>query len=206
MTVKPLFPMVPLMRLSAILTAALLAWGLWYWGIGWFNGREGLDWLNGFQWGALPACAAIAAACAAAVAPGCRPWRISVFLLLATALCLAAFAGARDELYGGHAATFEPPGLEPLIRLTLYWVCVSAGLAWLAGHLLAPMRWLAAPYLAGALIVALFAGYLTVTAFPGGRHPDYFNAIRLGYPVLWTALLVPAALRLGRKPPGDGGA
>ena len=27
-------------------------------GIGWFNGSEGLEWLHGFQWGALPASAA----------------------------------------------------------------------------------------------------------------------------------------------------
>ena len=67
MTVKPLFSMEPLVRSATVLAAALVAWVSWYLGIGWFNGGEGLEWLHGFQWGALPASAAIAVGCAAAV-------------------------------------------------------------------------------------------------------------------------------------------
>ena len=34
---------------------------------------------------------------------------------------------------------------------------------------------------------------------------DEIHAIKMGYPVFWTALLVPSALRLGKKanPPGQ---
>ena len=77
---------------------------------------------------------------------------------------------------------------------------MSLGLAWLAGRLLAPMRRWTALYLAVALALPLPLATLTVMEFPGERHGDIYNAIRLGYPVLWTAILVPAALRLGRKP------
>ncbi len=195
MTVKPLFSMEPIVRSATVLAAALVAWASWYLGIGWFNGSEGLEWLHGFQWGALPASAAIAVGCAAAVVRDYRLCHLSAFLVLATALCLAGFAAARDELY----SLFVPAGFAPLIRLALYWAGVSLGLAWLADRFLAPMRWWTAPLLAAALALTQPLASLTVIEFPGGRHGDIYNAIRLGYPVLWVAILLPAALRLGRK-------
>jgi hypothetical protein len=42
--------------------------------------------------------------------------------------------------------------------------------------------------------------FITVAEFPalnGGTSE--IDATKMGYPVLWTALLVPLALRLGRK-------
>ena len=113
MTVTPSISMEPLARFATVLAAALVAWGLWYLGIGWFNGSEGLEWLHGFQWGALPASAAIALACAAAVAREWRPLRLSAFAALASALCLAAFAAARDELYWLHSLMFARPASRP---------------------------------------------------------------------------------------------
>jgi hypothetical protein len=195
MTVKPLFSMEPLVRSATVLAAALVAWISWHLGIGWFNGGEGLEWLHGFQWGALPASAATAVACAAAVARHYQPWRLFAFLVLATALCLAGFAAVRDELYG----LFVPAGFAPLIRLALYWAAVSLGLVWLASRFLAPMRWWTALLLAAALALAPALAALTVIEFPGARHGDIYNAIRLGYPVLWAAILLPAALWLGRE-------
>ena len=200
MNLMPLFSTKALARFATVLAAALAAWGLWYLGIGWFNGSEGLEWLHGFQWGALPASAAIALACAVAVARDWRPLRHSAFAVLATALCLAAFAAVRDELYWLESSMFMPPSAAPGIRLALYCACLSGGLAWLADRFLAPMRWWTALYLAAALALTLPLASLTVTEFPGERHGDLYNAIRLGYPVLWTAILVPAALWLGRKP------
>jgi hypothetical protein len=200
MKLKSLFAIEALARAAAVLAAAFAAWAAWYLCIGRFNGSEGLEWLNGFQWGALPACAAIAAGSAAAVACDRSPWRLLAFFAAATALSFAAFAGARDEIYALHSYAFMPPSLTHPVRLALYWLSVSAGLAWLASRLLTPMRWRAALYLAAAPVLAVYCAHLTVSIFPGGRHEDIYNAIRLGYPVFWTAILVPSALRLGRKP------
>ena len=192
------------LRFPAVLAAALLAWAAWYLGIVWFNGSEGLAWLRGFQWGALPACFFIAVACAAAAVHDFRPWRMLLFLAAATGLCFAAFAGARDELYLLHLRWLAPAaGPAPIVRLALYLAAVSASLAWLAGRLLGPMRPVTALYVADALALAPLCGYATVAVFPGDRHSDIYNAIRLGYPVFWAAILAPAALRLGRKPPGN---
>ncbi len=123
--------MEPLVRSATVLAAAFVAWVLWYLGIGWFNGSEGLEWLHGFQWGALPASAAIAVGCAAAVARDYRPCRLSAFLVLATALCLAGFAAARDELYWLHSRCSCLAGFAPLIRLAtilggrVTWPCLA---------------------------------------------------------------------------------
>jgi len=201
MDAKSPFSKEMLLRFAAVLSAALSAWAAWYLGIVRFNGTEGLAWLNGLQWGALPACFFIAVACAAAVARDYRSRCLLLFVTAATGLCFAAFAGAREELFILYSRWFAPPGPEPLVRLALYWVAVSAALALLARRLAAPMRRRTVLYVAGALALAPCCGYLTVTAFPGARHPDIYNAIRLGYPVFWAAILVPAALRLGRKPP-----
>jgi hypothetical protein len=200
MTVKALFAMKTPVRSATVLTAALVAWALWYLGIGWFNGGEGLEWLHGFQWGALPASAAIAVGCAAAVVRDYRLCHLSAFLVLATALCFVGFAAAREELYWLHSRRlFAPAGFAPSVRLALYWAGVSLGLAWLASRFLARMRWWTALLLAAALALAQPLAALTVTGFPGARHGDICNAIRLGYPVLWAAILLPAALRLGRE-------
>jgi hypothetical protein len=196
---KSPFAIEALARAAAVLVAAFAALAAWQLGIGWFNGREGLEWLNGFQWGALPACAAIAGACAAAVARVCDIPRILAFIAAATALSFAAFAGARYEIYGIESYRFTAPSPAHLFRLVLYWLGVSAGLAWLANRLLAPVRWRTALYLAAAPILAERLGHLTVSVFPGGQAGVY-DAIRLGYPVFWSAILLPAALRLGRKP------
>jgi hypothetical protein len=198
MTVKPLFSMETLVRSATVLAAALVAWVLWYLGIAWFNGGEGLEWLHGFQWGALPASAAITVGCAAAAVRNYRLRRLSAFLALATALCLAAFAAARDELYWLHSLMFVPAGFAPFIRLALYGAGMSLGIAWLANRFLAPMRWWTALLLAAALALTQPLAFLTVTVFPGARHSDIYSAIRLGYPVLWAAILLPAALWLGR--------
>ncbi len=186
-------------RASMVVVAAALAWGTWCAGIAWFNGWEGLNWLRGFQWGAFPVCVVIAAASAVAVTRDHDAVRRSIFILLASGLCLGAFAAARSELYAMYSCGLEPAGAGPYIRLALYSIAVVAGITWLARWLLTPLAWWTALCLAGALLLALPLALATVAVFPGDRHPDFFNAIRLGYPVLWTALLVPFALWCGVK-------
>ncbi len=186
-------------RIGAISTAAVLALCLWRAGIAWFNGGEGLAWLDGFQWGAIPVCAVIAAACATAVVARDRdPVRLALFMLLTWAVCFSAFAAGRGELYEMFGGSLVADA-TPAIRLLLYAVAVSVSLPWLASRLLAPLHWWTALLCLGALPLADFLAYLTVAYFPDGRHSDEFNAIRLGYPAFWIALLLPAALWGGVK-------
>lgn len=185
--------MTVIMRLGIIAAAALIAWRLWCIGIA----GEGLTWLQGFQWGAVPVSVMIAIACTAAVTRDNRPTRLLLFVVSASAICFAAFTAGRTELYdvfGGFTAN-----VAPLIRLALYGIAVSIGLPWLASRFFRPLHWWTALVVAGALMLAAVLAGLTVAYYPGDRHADLFNAIRLGYPVLWTALLLPAALRTGIK-------
>ncbi len=192
-------------RFSAIAAAAALAWGLWCASITWFHGWDGLDWLQGFHWGAIPVCIAVAAACAVAVARNYEPARLSLFVILASVLCFAAFAAGRDELYqmfgGMDFVAFAGRPLRrvlyaaaPPLRLALYAIAVSVSLPWLASRLLAPLHGWTALLAMVALVLAVLLAAVTVTCFPGERHADLYNAIRLGYPVFWIALLLPAAL------------
>ena len=182
-----------IMRSGIIAAAALIAWQLWCIG----TAGEGLTWLQGFQWGAVPVSIMIATACAAAVIRDNSPTRLLLFIVTASATCFTAFAAGRAELYevfGGITVN-----VAPLIRLALYGIAVSVSLPWLADRLLRPLHWWTALVSAAALVLAVTLACLTVAYFPGDRHPDLFNAIRLGYPVLWTALLLPAALWTGIK-------
>jgi hypothetical protein len=184
-------------RFGAIAAAAVLAWSLWCAGIAWFNGWDGLNWLRGFHWGAIPVCVVIAAASAVAVAQNCEPARVSLFVILASAMCFAAFAAGRAELYQMFGSVYFTTDATPPVRLALYAIAVSVSLPWLAGRLLAPLHRSAALLAIGALTLAVLLAALTVAFFAGERHADPYNAIRLGYPVFWTALLLPAALWIG---------
>jgi hypothetical protein len=187
-----------LLRSSVIAAVALLAWCFWCAGIVWFNGGEGLNWLHGFHWGAIPVCAVIALGCAAAVARQNDPVRLLLFIVLAWAICFTAFAAGRAELYQIFGGSYFV-GVTPLIMLALYGIAVSISLPWFASRLLTPLHWWTALYSAAALLLAMIFASLTVIYFPGGRHSDLFNAIRLGYPAFWTALLLPIALWAGVK-------
>jgi hypothetical protein len=186
-------------RFSAIAALAMLAWCLWYAGIVWFNGREGLNWLEGFHWGAIPVCAVIAAACAAAVARQNGPGRLLLFTAVASAICFAAFVAGRAELYQIFGGLNLIEDAASPVRLALYGIALSIALPGLASRLLTPLHWWTALYSAAALPLAVILASLTAIYFPGGRHADLFNAIRLGYPAFWTALLLPLTLWAGVK-------
>jgi hypothetical protein len=186
-------------RAIAIAAAAFLACGLWRAGIVWLHGWNGPAWLQEFNWGAIPVCAVIAAVSAFAVAPRQRPGRLLLFILPAWGICVAAFTAGRAEVFAIFSVWFAPMGDGPLLRLALYGIATAASLTGLAHLLLAPMRWWTAAGLAGALFLVLPLSGATAALFPDGGHVDSVNAVKLGYPVFWTALLVPAVLWAGVK-------
>ena len=55
-------------------------------------------------------------------------------------------------------------------------------------------------YLVVALILVLPLSFATIRLLPAlNGSTDEIHAIKMGYPVFWTALLVPSALWLGKK-------
>jgi len=188
-------------RLSILVGGAFAAWGLWLAEVRWVKGWEGLAWLSGFNWSALPICALIVVV-ASYVTPAraSRPDR-RVFIGVGWVLAIAAFAVARRatfELFSGSA--MGRAGLGPAAVLLIAGAAVSAGLALSASRWLAPLRRWAGVLVAVGLALVLPLSVATIRLLPAlNGSTDQIHSIKMGYPVFWTAVLVPLALRLGRR-------
>ena len=88
----------------------------------------------------------------------------------------------------------------PAGTLVVIGLAVSVGLVAAASRWLAPLHIWTTVVVTVALLLVLPLSVITVMAFPALHgETDEIHAVKMGYPVLWTALLVPLALRLGRK-------
>jgi hypothetical protein len=96
--------------------------------------------------------------------------------------------------------------LVPYLLTRLGWLLVALVLS-SAGMGLA-MRWLGLPvrrrvslFLALALVAVPPVSWLTLQVVPAlnGRN-DFIHAVKMGYPVFWTVILVAGAVALGRQP------
>jgi hypothetical protein len=188
-----------LFRASLLIIAAFVAWGLWLGEVCWAKGWAGLAWLDGFNWSALPICAVIVVTSSCIVSPGAA-WRERIlFVLVGFALTAGAFvAGRRAVIEIGSA--WVSPFFDPFVTLAVAGLAVSVGLTAATGRWLAPVHVWTVVAVIVALVLVLPLSFVTIIVFPAlnGDTGD-IHAIKMGYPVLWTALLVPLALRLGRK-------
>jgi hypothetical protein len=187
-----------LLRAAFLAVAAFAAWALWLGEVCWVKGWAGLAWLDGFNWSALPICAVIVATASYAVSPDAA-WPARVKFVR------AGFVLATGGFVAGRWAIFEmsrqwAPDYRPLAVLAVAGLAVSTGLTAAAGRWLAPVHVWTAAAVAVALILVLPLSFATVAVFPAlNGSTDEVHAVKMGYPVLWTALLVPLALWLGRK-------
>ncbi len=187
-----------LLRPSLLIAAAFAAWGLWLGEVCQIKGWAGLAWLGGFNWSALPICAVIVVTSSYAVSPDAG-WRQRVrFILFGFTLAIGSFAAGRQAMMAfflGWAG-----GYGPLAELAAAGLAVSAGLTAAASRWLHPLHVWTTVVVIVTLVLVLPLSFATITAFPAlNGSTDEIHAIKMGYPVLWTALLVPLALRLGRK-------
>jgi hypothetical protein len=190
--------MAAFIRWSLLIAAGFVAWSLWLGEVCLVKGWAGLAWLDGFNWSVLPVCAVIAVACSYAVSPQAG-WRGRMkFVLAGFVLTAGAFVVARGAVIDFFSAWVVP--YHPLVSLAAAGLAVSAGLTAAAGRWLAPVHAWTAAVVAAALIAVPPLSFVTVTAFPAvNGSTDAIHAVKMGYPVLWTALLMPLALRLGRR-------
>jgi len=188
---------------SLLVAGAFAAWGLWLTEICWVKGWTGLAWLHGFNWSALPICALIMALCGLAVG-GRGGWRNRLAYTGAGAsAALLAFGVGRwtaFELFSGWA----PAGLNlrTLGGMVVSVLLLPVSLPLITNRWLSPVSWRATVTVAVALALVLPLSFATIHFFPAfNGSTDQIHAIKMGYPVLWTALLLPLALGLGRKKP-----
>jgi hypothetical protein len=188
-----------LLRALLLIVAAFAARGLWLGEVCWVKGWVGLAWLDGFNWSSLPICAVIVVTSSYVVSPDAA-WRERIlFVLFGFALTTGAFVAGRQAMIEiGSAWVF--PFYGPIVTLAAAGLAVSVGLTAAAGRWLAPVHVWTTVAVIVALVLVLPLSFMTVTVFPAlNGSTDEIHAIKMGYPVLWTALLVPLALRLGRK-------
>ena len=201
------------LRSSVLIIAAFVAWALWLAEVVWVKGWASLAWLDVFNWSSVPICAVIVVTASYFVSAD-APWRERTkFVAFGFALAIWAFKEGRWAMMEFFMdLPFPLPGYKPTITVILSDVAVSvgtlvgSGLAVSVGLVAAASRWLAPLYIwttvvvVVALLLVLPLSFLTVTVFParnGGT--DELHAIKMGYPVLWTARLVPLSLRVGRR-------
>lgn len=187
-------------RIGVLVLTAAGAWAVWLAEVFWVKGWTGLVWLSGFNWSSLPASAIIVAAASYVLAPR-AVWRDRLrFLTASVFLVVAAFVVGRTALFQLFGPTHLPPLLGPLWPLALLGagLAPSIGLAILADRWLVRLRWWTGAAVAVAIAAAIGLAFATIGVFPAPNgSTDMIHAVKMGYPIFWSALLVPLALRLG---------
>ncbi len=183
---------------------AFAAWGLWMGEVIWLKGWAGLAWLEGFNWSAFPISAVIMAVSSFVIAPHAG-WRSrTTFVGLGSILAVAAFAAARFATFALFSEMMIGTLWQaPVVVIALSWVIVAVGLSVLASRCLTSLHVWTAALLALGLILVLPLSFATVKIFPAlNSSTDELHSIKMGYPVFWAAVIVPLALRIGRKRTG----
>ncbi|RJS20821.1 hypothetical protein DRW03_19295 [Corallococcus sp. H22C18031201] len=192
---------------------ALVAWASWFGEVVGLRGWAGLEWLLHFPLAAVSGCllAGVASWVPVLDAPVSRA-RQGLALVTASAASLGAFVLTRDVagLLGprGSGVLLLGDSLwwvwvwarvagELVFALTLASVGVGGALRW-AG---APIRWRTVPLLAVGIAAVPTLSWLSIQLLPAlnGRQ-DFIHAVKMGYPLFWTVLVVNAAVSLGRQP------
>jgi hypothetical protein len=198
--------MAPALRLLLVVAGAFVAWGLWLGEVVWIKGWTGLAWLSGFNWSAVPICFLVVAVASYLVTERAT-WRNRLaFVASGFVLAMAAFVAARAAAFDLFSFKFFYGqsinwwAVRDLLFIALAGIAVSVGLAVAAGRFLTPVRGWTVLLLAAALLLALPLSLVTIEIFPAlNGSDDAIHSVKMGYPVFWTALLVPLALRLGRR-------
>lgn len=195
-------------RLAVIPAGAFAAWTFWW--LEMFVVRKGEHfalWLSEFNWSAIPICGIVAAMCAFTIRSRHDRYRPLIFVTSAALLFLSAFVvtkAAFEAFYAnamgaGFGMSFQ---YGPLLQL----LCADLGVA-----ILLPLlaRWALGPVRLWTIWVLTLGLFLIVVASELISWSGLFNshgelqAVRLGYPVILSAIFAPLVMHLGstRSPP-----
>jgi hypothetical protein len=187
-------------RFAVLIGGPFAAWGLWFAEVYWVKGWAGLAWLSGFNWSSVPICALIVIMSSSILSAQAPLSARVMFLGVGFAIAITAFVIARLAVFelfsGGIPARTGPAATAALVVSGLI---VSVGLPMLANRCLVPLRRWTGVLVGLALLLVLPISFVTIKVFPAfNGSTDQIHSIKMGYPVFWTAVLVPVALRLGR--------
>lgn len=181
------------------------------------KGWEGLNWLTGYPWAAVPICLAIALSAwiGAGSRKGGSAARCIAFLALAWGLLLACFELAKASLFALHSVGFlfyfpemlkQGSLLDRLYELGLFLgvplavLLASVGLYWAVRLFLQRISQWTLLFLILGLILVMPTSLATCHVLSAiDYRTDYFHAVKMGYPAFWAVVLVGVAVMLGRK-------
>lgn len=184
-----------------LLAGAVVAWSLWLGEVCIVKGWEGVAWLSGFNWASLPICVVIVVVTAIFVpSRGLQTSKLK-FVGTGVVITVIAFFLARRsafELFSG--ATTASIGVMAFATLALTATAVSVGLTIAGNRWLSKLhRWTAGLLILG-LVLTLPMSYVTIRLLPAlNGSTDMVHAVKMGYPVFWTVILVPLAIRAGAR-------
>lgn len=188
-------------RFSLLLAGGVTTWALWLSEVVLVKGWEGLGWLSGFNWSALPISALIIVMCSYFLTERANWSQRTIFLGVGYVIIVAAFSIARwaaFELFSG--GILDGAGLAPTVVLLAAGLMVSAGLTISANRWLVRLHYWTGILVALALLLVLPLSFATIRVFPAfNGSTDQIHSIKMGYPIFWTAVLVPVAMRLGKE-------
>jgi hypothetical protein len=196
-------------RFVVVIAAAFAAWSLWLADVLWIKGWSGLAWLSGFNWSSLPACAVIVTASSYFLEPTAAWRNRQKFVACAFLLTIGSFVIARSALFQLFGPTNLPAQRDPSLaaRLLVSGLAPAIGLALFADWWLVRLRRWTGALVALSLVAAIGLAFATIKLFPAvNGSTDAIHAIKMGYPIFWCGVLVPVALRFGRKAPATSSA
>src|SRR5262249_37610769 len=132
-------------------------------------------------------------------------WREhTIFTAAGRVIAVAAFGLARwvaFELFSRSLGLPPTFGWQPFIAAAVAGLLlVSAGLTLAANRRPAAMHYWTGFLLAARLLAVMPLSIATITIFPTLKgNTDEIPSIKMGYPVFWTAVLVPLRCALGAK-------
>jgi hypothetical protein len=190
------------LQLLLVILIAVLANVLWLGEIVWIKGWAGTRWLSGQMWASVWVCLLVPTATLLTVRRdrGCRPIKMTGFVLITGAVLLICYEIVRDSLYSLHSVGFLALLMQGDLLQKLKDFAVLAGipfaviLASITLHatlhlLIQPMKRTALFYFAGAFLLVGPASLASVLILPAlNGSTDYIHAVKMGYPAFWSVI------------------
>lgn len=195
----------------------LVSIGAWLFEVFVIKGWAGLNWLRGYPFAALVGIAASALATGFAAkyaldtrrhpSAGAAPF--GGFVLGASLAAFVSFEVAREAIYNLHSRSAAwlslsgEPGLARSFYITQWLLILGAGLITTSvftlgiRRLLVAIAWWTALLFAVALLLVmpLSVALIQVIQAPGGQT-DYVHAVKMGYPMFFTPILLAVATHI----------
>ena len=202
---------------ASIVALGALSTAAWLGEVVLVKGRVGLAWLDGYPYASFVAiaCVVLSVVLPVRASRQIEPGRIVAFFVLAGLLSLVSFVMSRAAIYDLHSrASALLDGATSLRVPRDAAVLVGAAIVTAVGFtaagrvLLAPVSWWLSAVFLAALALVLPVSILTIHVVPSfNGHTDYFQVVKMGYPVFWTNVLMGLASwscwRGARPPQGE---